>query len=56
VVESGGAIDVTGVRVSSVNVVCVESKRARIGWMKRAGHRAPAGPAMMPLAWGVENF
>ena len=54
--ESGGAIDVTGVRESSVKVGCVESRRARIGCIRRAGHRAPAGPAMMPLAWGMSNF
>ena len=54
-VESGGAIDVTGVRESSVKVGCVKRGRARIGCMRRAGHRALVGPAMMPLAWGMSN-
>ena len=53
--ESGGAIYVTGVRVSNVKVGCVKSRRARVGCMRRAGHRAPAGPAMMPLACGMSN-
>ena len=39
-VESGGVIDVTGVRVSSVKVGYVESRRARIGCIRRAtGHQ-----------------
>ena len=54
-VESGGAIDVTGVRESRVKVGCVGSRPAKIGCMRRAGHRAPAGPIMIPLAWGMSN-
>ena len=54
-VEFGGAIDVTGVGESSVKVGCVERRRARIGCMKREGHRARAGPAMIPLACGMSN-
>ena len=48
-------MDVTGVGESSVKVGCVESRRGRIGCMKRAGHRAPAGPAMIPLACEMSN-
>ena len=38
-----------------MKVGCVESRLARIGCMRRAGHRAPAGPAIIALAYRISD-